>query len=87
LDFNKSSLETNKSDADKRIYNGRYCVQARKDVNPPFREAMTKAKETAASADAALKSCLEELVGIWDRCEKEHEKDIRAAEDSIAYFE
>ncbi|MCI0445621.1 hypothetical protein L0152_20705 [bacterium] len=86
LDFSNKSLETDKSDADKRIYNGKYCVQARKDMIPPFKDAMSKAN-SAKSNDANIKPLAEELIAIWERCEKEHETEIKKAEDAISYCE
>jgi chromosome segregation ATPase len=84
LEYTQKSIETNKSDADKRIYNGKYCVQARKDVIPPFREAMAKAREEKRPE---VKPMADELIGIWDRCEKEHDKDIEKAVEAITYCE
>ena len=84
LDFNKKSLDTDRSDADKRIYNGDNCVQARKDVQPPFRSASSRARD-AGSADPAIKVFTDELRNIWDRCEQEHEKDVRTAQERIEY--
>lgn len=84
LAFKKKSLDTDRSDADIHIYNGKYCVQARGDVQPPFRSASSRARD-AGNADSAIKVFSDELRDIWDRCEKEHEKDVRAAQDVVEY--
>jgi hypothetical protein len=84
LDFAKRSLDTDMSDADKRIYNGKYCIQARQDMVPPFRAAMSKAHDVS---DEGIKATANELIGIWENCEREHEKDIQGAKDAVSYCE
>lgn len=84
LEFNKKSLDTDRSDADNRIYNGNYCVQAREDVQSPFRSVSSRARD-AGNTDSAIKVFTDELRGIWERCEQEHEKDVQAAKDAIEY--
>lgn len=84
LEFAKRSLETDRSDADKRIYNGKYCVQAREDVQDPFRSAGSRAQD-AGNRDSTLKPFTDDLRNIWQQCEQDHQKDVRAAKDAIEY--
>lgn len=86
LDFAKGSLNTDRSDAEKRIYNGKYCVQARGDVQPPFRSASSRARD-AGSTVPAVKAFTDELRNIWDQCERDHEKDIKTAKEAVEYCE
>jgi len=86
LDFTKKGLATDISDADKRVYNAKYCVQARKDINDPFKNAMSQANSVPAS-ETEINAIAKQLVSIWQACEKEHEGAIREAQDLITYCE
>lgn len=84
LDFNKKSLETDLSDIETRIYNGKNCVQARTDVQDLFRRADGRA-QAAGRADSALQPITDELRAIWNRCDQSHTPEIQNALDAVTF--
>jgi chromosome segregation ATPase len=82
LDFTKTSLETDKSDADKRIYNGGNCVTARNDVQAVFKSASSKAD---GESEPEISPLAKRLIDYWDNGAKNHEVELQKAKDAIDY--
>ncbi len=82
LDFTKTSLETDKSDADIRIYNGGNCVTARKDVQSVFESAASRAN---GESDPDISPLAKRLTDYWENGAREHEGELQKAKDAIDY--
>ena len=84
LDFMKKSLDTDRSDADIRIYKGRQCLEARDAVQEVFRDARSAAQSVS---DAEIKPFANRLIEFWEKGARDHEEASRTVKEGIEYCE